>query len=280
MDDDRISYLCYQREVCPTTGTPHLQGYIQLHANKRCPHSRLQGVLGGSIAFKCLDGDSISNIKYCKKVESAVAGSFKEFGESRFIKAKKRKAGGDTSDYGALVEDIQQGMDIRSVVTKYPKLYLKHHGGIDKVHKLFSRRPVDVRTGPFLWSLPEGFNWGTNVVVHGEAGIGKSFWCKTFFPNPMFVSHLDDLKRFDPQFHGGILFDDMDFAHLPRVSQIHLADVTDDRSIHVRYGVAHIPAGTKKVFCTNKPDDVFSLDAAVQRRLTYVQVEKDKVLLP
>lgn len=64
----------------------------------------------------------------------------------------------------------------------------------------------------------------------------------------------------------------MSFHHLHREAQIHLVDVAEDRDIHIRYAVAHIPAGMPRIITTNKPEGeiLWTHDPAIARR---VQVE-------
>lgn len=112
-----------------------------------------------------------------------------------------------------------------------------------------------------------------STLLIGESGIGKTqyaLWSK-HFTSPLVVSHMDQLREFDPTIHDGIIFDDMDFKHLPREAQIHLLDWDVDRAIHARYNVATIPAHTKKIFTANK----FPFnrdDKAIDRRLTVVEL--------
>lgn len=87
------------------------------------------------------------------------------------------------------------------------------------------------------------------------------------------VSHMDQLSEYSPDKHAGILFDDMDFKHMPRSAQIHIADYDQDRAIHVRYTCAVIPAGTLKV-CTSNYRDVFLEDSAIQRRCRYFDLSQ------
>lgn len=112
------------------------------------------------------------------------------------------------------------------------------------------------------------------LVVIGETGIGKTTWAKTVIPKPcLFVSHIDDLKLFNPSIHVSILFDDVCFCHYPRTSQIHLVDHFEPRSIHIRYGIARIPAGTRKIFTANSnPIDLN--DPAIRRRCQVLTVVK------
>lgn len=102
----------------------------------------------------------------------------------------------------------------------------------------------------------------------GPSGVGKTSYLRSRFPNALWVTHIDDLGTFDSAIHtDGIIFDDMSFTHLPRTAQIHLVDMDDDRSIHIRYGTATIPAGTQKFFTSNVRE-IFDLnDAAIARRV-------------
>lgn len=104
----------------------------------------------------------------------------------------------------------------------------------------------------------------------GSPNIGKTQFALALIGNALMVSHIDDLKNFDPNVHDGILFDDMEFNHVPVSAQIHLTDWDFDRSIHIRYGLANIPKNTKKVFTTNVESGlIFNLDPSlgVKRRV-------------
>lgn len=96
------------------------------------------------------------------------------------------------------------------------------------------------------------------LIIVGESGIGKTTYATNIAPKPcLLVSHIDDLRKFLPNYHKSILFDDVCFNHYPVQSQIHLVDFYHPRSIHIRYAVATIPAGTHKIFtCNENPIDL------------------------
>lgn len=114
-----------------------------------------------------------------------------------------------------------------------------------------------------------------NVLIIGPSGCGKSTWAKRESEKPaLWVTHIDELRRYRPGYHKSIIFDDLSFQHLPVTSQIHIADWNDARSIHVRYGCAQIPAHTPKIFtCNSYP---FSTDGeegnAIKRRVRTVRL--------
>lgn len=107
---------------------------------------------------------------------------------------------------------------------------------------------------------------GTVIGIVGPTGCGKTSWATRVAPKPaLWVRHMDDLRRFRDGHHASIIFDDMDFGHLPRVAQIHILDWYMPSSIHVRYGTVTIPAKTPKIFTGNSR--MFSDDPAINRRI-------------
>lgn len=125
--------------------------------------------------------------------------------------------------------------------------------------------------------LASRLEWNSKLtlLIVGEAGIGKTTYAKQMMPRPiLFVSHLEDLRKFKPNFHKSILFDDVTITHMPLPAQIHLVDTENPRSIHVRYGTVRIPAGVPKVFTSNE-FPVTSQYPAIGRRTQLLQCFKD-----
>lgn len=108
-------------------------------------------------------------------------------------------------------------------------------------------------------------------VVIGPTGVGKTTWAKRYCIKPtLWVRHIDELRRFNGEFHNSIIFDDMTFSHQPVTAQIHLVDQDDDSAIHCRYKVAKIPKDTQKIFtCNVRP---FSENAAIDRRIHVINL--------
>lgn len=115
---------------------------------------------------------------------------------------------------------------------------------------------------------------GQSTVVVGRPGCGKTTWAKTFCPKPcLFVRHLDSLLLLQPH-HRSIIFDDLDFKHLPDQTQKFLVDQTDLAEIHVRYKVAKIPAGLTRIFTANEYpfNDQGVHGEAIRRRITRLDI--------
>jgi len=124
------------------------------------------------------------------------------------------------------------------------------------------------------WTIPELNDYERRCVfVHGTTGCGKTQWALHQFDNPLLVRHLDKLAEFDGNYHDGIVFDDMSFAHLFREAIIYLTDWEEESDIHVRYRTATIPKYTRKIFTSNKTfQENFPPDehGAIRRRFTKI----------
>lgn len=71
------SYLVYQEEIAPTTGTHHLQGYVEMPKPVRFTHFTKDWLEGAN--FRIAKGTPLQASDYCKKEESRLS-PFVEFG--------------------------------------------------------------------------------------------------------------------------------------------------------------------------------------------------------
>lgn len=106
-----------------------------------------------------------------------------------------------------------------------------------------------------------------SLCVIGPAGIGKTGWAMLHMPRPcLLVKHVDTILKFRKGYHASILFDDQDFKHYPRSTQLQLCDWENQCQIHVRYGVAIIPRHIPRLFLCNPNNEPFIQDEAIQGR--------------
>lgn len=253
-----VAFLSYGREV-GESGTPHLQGHLELTTRMRVP--QLKAILGQRVHLEVRRGSFEQAQQYVEK-----DGVVSTFGE------RVSKGAGKRTDLDELAEEIRGGAEKRVLAETYGKEFIKYSKGIDNYYDLFAVAKYQVCNGPWKWS--HNFLFDKSVILWGAAGIGKTEYAKYLLPNALFVSHMDDLGGFNSHYDG-IIFDDMSFIHLPRTAQIHVLDVDNQRSIHIRYKTATIPAHTKKIFLTNEINGriVDTLDAAIARRVEIVELQ-------
>ena len=246
-----VSYMICGLEV-GESGTPHLQAYIEL--SKRSTISGLKTQLQcNAWHLEKAGGNADQNIKYCKK-------------DGNFWTVGAPMQQGRRSDLDRIRQDIMDGASLREIANDNFSQWVVYRRSFEAFIAM-QVKPVPIPTGPFKWPYLDNI---ASVVLWGDAGIGKTEFAKFLLsPAPLFVTHIDDLRMFDSSVHSGIIFDDMSFFHLPRESQIHLVDFDNPRSIHIRYGCATIPSGTRKIFTTNVFNGgIFLEDGAINRRVT------------
>lgn len=256
--NSHVAFLSYGREV-GESGTPHLQGHLELTTRMRVP--QLKAILGQRVHLEVRRGSFDQAQEYVEK-----DGDVSSFGE------RVSKGAGKRTDLDELAQEIRGGAEKRVLAETYGKEFIKYSKGIDNYYDLFAVAKYQVCNGPWKWA--HNFLYDKSVILWGAAGIGKTEYAKYLLPNALFVSHMDDLGGFNSHYDG-IIFDDMSFIHLPRTAQIHVLDIDNQRSIHIRYKTATIPAHTKKIFLTNEIDGriVDLLDEAIARRCEVVELQ-------
>lgn len=256
-----VIYCLYGIETGTQEETPHLQGYIQF--SKRVRGSQAKNILGHRVHIEACVGTDQQNFDYCTKDSN-----FFEFGTRKKIKGRGSRGG--ALDWANIIAKINEGYSIMELAIEFPEQTIKFATGIMRLIKEYQKpdiTPQKINGIWDTWEYPPNFNpqepWNKSLWIKGPAGIGKTQWALKFFENPLFVTHIDDLKLFNNN-HDGIIFDDISFKHWPRESQISIVDHEQPRSIHIRYGVVRIPANTKKIFTSNV--NIFDEDDAIQRR--------------
>jgi len=154
-------YICFGKEVAPTTNTPHLQGYVYF-VNPRS-HASVKRLAPWYISPSY--GSTIANVDYCGK-----EGAFYERGEKpsdpgasgiaeidRWNQARKSAEAGE---FNAVPSDI----------------YIRCYNTIHRMHK------------PPVEDLPESPFYG--MWIYGPPRTGKSHYVRTQF-TPLYLKDLN-----------------------------------------------------------------------------------------
>lgn len=123
VENGKASYICYQKETAPSTGTPHLQGYVVFP--KKIRRSGVKKALQSTaVCAVRSDGTPSANRAYCSKSETATPGTFKEFGE-----IPEDPARGVRTDFQVFKDAVKSGLrckrkardEFPEMVAKYPR---------------------------------------------------------------------------------------------------------------------------------------------------------------
>jgi len=292
-----VDYLIIGKEVCPTTGKPHLQGFACFKKPMRM--SGLKKVLNKTAHWTKANGTPEQNRNYCSKGEQPkeewdllkekgpTFGKNAEFAEFGTI-PQHRGGGGNKCDRDAAKNAVcAEAMEADTVCAgmvilkrELPYDYLRFGESMERNLK---RSKTDAFIAPYelaqFQRVPLIFE-KKSVLLWGPSNTGKTSYALAHFKNALLVSHVDKLKQLSPD-NDGIVFDDMAFKHWPPESIIHLLDYDLPRDIHVRYGTVNIPKCTIKVFTHNTDNPFYDVDSitesqkeAIERRLQRVHVLK------
>lgn len=264
---DNCKYAVYGHEVAPTTGTPHLQGYLSLIKKKTT--KALTKVLqdgGASLALLYAKGTAQENRVYCTKDKD-----FWECGQIN-ITGHKPRPSDDVYREAFNAPTVAEALAI--IREKRPRDYALHSDAIERtIRKIRPSVHIHLYDISMFKAPPLEFNKKA-ILLWGATNTGKTQYALANFKNPLLVRHLDKLSEFNKELHDGIVFDDIELKNRPPTSIIYLLDWDCESDIHIRYKVATIPAQTKKIFTSNLQNP-FYIDAeiddgvrdAIERRL-------------
>nr|WBG01468.1 replication-associated protein [Army ant associated cyclovirus pff-3] len=146
-----LSELCkfaiFGREICPTTGTKHLQGFCNLQRPKR--FNSVRALFGGRAHIEKAKGTDLDNKTYCSK-----SGEVWMHGEPGHQ--------GTRTDLQEVVSCIEGGeKNLKRLAVQFPVAYIKYFKGIEQYIRIaHGSGERDFKTEVFFY--------------YGATGLGKS----------------------------------------------------------------------------------------------------------
>lgn len=150
--ENGILYACVGREVAPTTGTTHWQGYLRFDVRKRL--AQLQRIIPGA-HYEVARGTEQENRVYCTK-----DGAFVEFGQFNADAGKK----GRRTDLEDIATKIASGSGAMEIAEAHPSDYIRYHSGIDRLISLSRFRNSQTHRTVSI------------MVLFGPTRIGKTYF--------------------------------------------------------------------------------------------------------
>lgn len=257
-DVGSMHYLVFQREICPSTGRPHWQGYVQFKTGKRYTTAQNELGLQRDSHFELQKGTNEQARDYCKKVESrADPYEHNEFGVFQ-PGSQTPGARNDIALFAAAVMDPNK--TTTDVLVEFPRECVKFSGALCKLQ---------------AFKKSGGMRDVHNYVFYGPTGTGKTQLCYGIDPDLYRVVYGNSGTWFDG-YNGEktILLDEFDGTQMP----IHkLLMYLDKYPLRVEYKGGSTWAKWTTVLITANHDSRTWYDplkvgsdryAAVQRRIS------------
>lgn len=196
LNDIKSVYLIYGREIAPTTGTPHLQGYVYFQNAKS--FNAVLKMLPKGIHLEPQNGTNDQAIEYCKKDNDFTEiGTRPSQGKRNDIQIVKDMV---TTGKGmsAIIESASnyQTLKMAEMLFKYkePKrnwkpqvTWLFGESGIGKTRKAYDLLPNAYRKTNNLGKWWDGYDADEDVIIDDVKDLTKEFY----------ISLLELLDRYE-----------------------------------------------------------------------------------
>lgn len=172
---DKMVYMIFQPEMCPTTNRLHFQGYVAFKRSMKIGMVK-KALMSKTVHVEPIHGTPDQARHYCMKpVEGCVCkhcvgegvriegGEISEFGDFAILGQGKR------SDLENVVKDIKEGKGLKEIVNNHTSAAIRYYKGINFVRKLINvkERPKTI----------------TNIILWGDTGCFKSTFAWSKYGN-------------------------------------------------------------------------------------------------
>jgi len=202
-ESNGVTYIIFGREICPTTGRRHLQGF--LYFRNSLTRSGVKKRLGSGfegIHLEVSKGTVDQNITYCSK-----DGDFESYGE--------RPSQGRRSDLLEIKLQIEDGINERTIAEDHWSQWVVYRRSFEAYRTLLLEPKLRLECRVYL--------------IVGSSGTGKTRYVYQRFadtPGGLWMSHDPTLKWFDGyQGQRAVVIDDFrggaDFEFVLRLLDIY-----------------------------------------------------------
>ncbi|UYD39129.1 MAG: replication associated protein [Wigfec virus K19_593] len=161
---NKMAYLAYTAEVCPTTNRHHWQAFLyskeKMTEGGLAKHLKTDSSYGLDTKVEFMDGSFESNAKYCSKMH-----------EGKLIEHGRKPSQGERMDLDRIKKTIINGKSVDDITMEDPYLHHKYGRTMEKIEDIVmrKRKRTEMTKGIWFW---------------GSTGRGKSH--RTFTP------HMDE----------------------------------------------------------------------------------------
>ena len=202
-------YIIYGKEHCPTTGTPHLQGYVVFNSNKRLVAVKK---VHATAHWEIAKSTTANNVTYCSKADPS------PYERGVPPKDRKEQHAAQKEHYADVIRAAKEG----TCEEEYPAEFLRYHGTIDK---LYSPDLKDIDSYCGFW-------------YYGPPGSGKSLAARKNYPgayDKLLNKWWDGYKNEE-----SVIIDDLD------MSNVHMGQFMKRYADHYVFRAEH-KGGSRKI---------------------------------
>lgn len=199
---DVIRALAYGKEICPSTGKEHHQGFIQMY--KQCRWSSIQKMFNNrSCHFEVMKGSIEQNELYCSK-------------EGKYTKIGNFVSRGYRSDLHNIKDDLKNGARLYDIMENYTGDFVRYHAGIEKMKSLIDNEQSKIYRDVNVTVLVGPAGSGKTSYVSKKHGYKNVFTLNFEDPKFMFNGYDNEDVLLIDDFNGEI-----DYNQLLRILQGH-----------------------------------------------------------
>lgn len=248
---EELSYIAFQSEICPTTGTPHLQGFLYFNKKKRW-NEALEIIAITEIHLEIMEGNFDQNNIYCSK---GIDESYDAKAGIRVEIGIRPVGQGSRTDIKKMREEAEKN-GVVSAAEKFPETFMSHGPGLQRYLAVIDKRrdrkkPIEV------------------ILYIGKSDAGKT--------RKVFDLHKDDNEVYEPKYaNEKVWFDGYDsHKHESLLFNDYSGEIRFETFIKIidRYGYA----GEIKGSTINIKVDKIYITAQDEPKLWYPDISSEKI---
>lgn len=241
---ETLRYVAFSREVAPTTGTPHLQGWIT--HNKKSRVTAVRSLLPG-VHIEVMRGSFNQNDKYCSK-----SSELEHYGDRPNDPKESEK------DRWKKVMELSKAQQYERIMDDYPDIWIRYSTSLKKIHQ-------DVLQVPKTIDVLDNY-WYT-----GRSGAGKSRTARDRYP----AAYIKMANKWWDGYAGeeSVIIEDWSPDHVNLVNDLKLWTDHGQQRVETKHGSINVRPKTVIVTSQYTIEECFSRvrdSDAIIRRFTVV----------
>lgn len=197
--DPNVRYWCYGEELAPTTGTPHLQGFLWLTNPVR--KAKAQRLMGMRCYMTKSDGSAYQNYLYCTKTRPQDLVPNEIFCEGGVRPTSDNPGADKVADQWAAMREHAKAGDLNEIPAEY---FIRHYRTFKEIARDHKEKPkplTDFTLRPWQLDLLEKLQGPVDSrkilwIYDTEGNFGKS-WMATFLARNHGALRLTNAKSAD-----------------------------------------------------------------------------------